>query len=223
MWETRYKIGTERLPHMPKVLWKMHLTANGTILLRTSRLGISLYRYWCGLYRTYERCSSERSWNTVYKRLYMHIFLFCNGSNPHRDLDSPKIVCSDNAINFQGGERKIAKMFAANSESLRTIREYVNNGGLLEADVRSFKYHHKRVLGETLLTFEEHTLLATIIERYLNSRPMSFISVDSRDLTPGHIFVERSLRSLLPTTDKATTTKTHAERWTHILAMRNSF
>ena len=75
----------------------------------------------------------------------------------------PKMVCSDNATNFQGAEREIAAIFAANSESLRTIREYVNNleiswsflppygphfGGLWEAAVKSFKYHYKRVLGE---------------------------------------------------------------------------
>ena len=130
----------------------------------------------------------------------------------------------------------------ANTESLRMIREYVNNleiswlfsppygshfGGLWEATVKSFKYHYKGYLEKNLVTFEEHTTLATNIESSrLNSRSMCSISVNSRDsvlLTSRYFLVGRSLRSLPPTTAETSTTKTYAQRWTLIVAMRNSF
>ena len=160
---------------------------------------------------------------------------FCN----RRGL--PKIVYSNNAKTFEGAEGEIRKLFAEKSESFREIKEYVTNleiswfysppygphfGGIWKASVKSFKYHYRRVLGESALTFEEHSTLATHIESCLNSHPLCSISLDSRDpipLTPGHFLIGRPLRNLPPTSNNADTTKTYSQRWTFIMAMRNSF
>ena len=159
-------------------------------------------------------------------------------------LGLPKMFFSDNATNYQGAECEIAEIFTANSESLRMIREYVNNleiswsfsppyfippSSIIFTSIfhTSFKYHYKGYLEKNLVTFEKHTTLATNIESSrLNSRPMCSISVNSRDsvlLTSRYFLVGRSLRSLPPTTAEISTTKTYAQRWTLIVAMRNSF
>jgi hypothetical protein len=41
-------------------------------------------------------------------------------------------------------------------------------GGLWEAGVKSLKYNWKRIVGKALLTFEEFSILITLIEACLN-------------------------------------------------------
>ncbi|XP_035232637.1 uncharacterized protein LOC118204419 [Stegodyphus dumicola] len=63
-------------------------------------------------------------------------------------------------------------------------------GGIWEAAIKSTKYHCKRVIGETLLTFEELTTLLAQIEAILNSRPLCSVNNTDIDciniLTPSH-------------------------------------
>lgn len=71
-------------------------------------------------------------------------------------------------------------------------------GGLLEAGVRSVKYHIKRVAGKALLKSEEFTTLLNQIEAVLNSRPLSLLPSDLKDpipLTPLHFLIGRYLMS----------------------------
>ena len=135
--------------------------------------------------------------------------------------------------------RTCLNLFSEKTESVKSIKEYVNNleisweflppygphfGGLWEAAVKSFNHHYRRVLGHSALTFEEHSTLPTHIESYLNSRPVFTISLDSGDpipLTPGHFLVGR--RTLPPAFNTTNTTKTYTQRSNLILAMRNSF
>ena len=99
-------------------------------------------------------------------------------------------------------------------------------GGIWEAAVKSFKHYYRRVLGESSLTFEEHSTLAEQIEACLNSRPLCAISSDGRDpvpLTPGHFLVGRPLRTLPPASGNSDPTKSYQDRYMILLAMRNSF
>ncbi|XP_066261208.1 uncharacterized protein [Euwallacea similis] len=75
----------------------------------------------------------------------------------------------------------------------------VHMGGLWEAAVKSTKFHLRRVLGESSLTYEEMYTLLVKIEACLNSRPLMPISNDINDyapLTPAHFLIGDSLASL---------------------------
>ncbi|XP_028157714.1 uncharacterized protein LOC114350946 isoform X1 [Ostrinia furnacalis] len=65
-------------------------------------------------------------------------------------------------------------------------------GGLWEAAVKSTKYHLKRVLQKTVLTYEQLNTVLTEIEAILNSRPLLPLSSDPDDfcyLSPGHFII----------------------------------
>ncbi|GFW27202.1 DUF5641 domain-containing protein [Trichonephila clavipes] len=73
--------------------------------------------------------------------------------------------------------------------------------------IRSVKFHLKKVLGETILTFEELTTLLTQIEGLLNSRPLSYVNDSDIEcistLTPSHFLTGDVLLSVpeeLPST-----------------------
>lgn len=71
--------------------------------------------------------------------------------------------------------------------------------GLAEAAVKSIKYHLKRVIGSTLLTYEEMSTLLCQIEACANSRPICAVSSNPNDvmpLTPGHFLVGQPLLSV---------------------------
>ncbi|XP_037931692.1 uncharacterized protein LOC119666485 [Teleopsis dalmanni] len=118
---------------------------------------------------------------------------------------------SDNGTNFIGALKKLDKEFGnaiKNNTSMLPIlaAEKIewhfippaspHFGGIWEAAVKSVKYHLKRVIGETKLTFEEMTTLLNQIEAVLNSRPLCYTSsdIDSIDvLTPGHFLIGRPI------------------------------
>lgn len=71
-----------------------------------------------------------------------------------------------------------------------------NFGGLWEAGVKSIKYHLKRIIGDSKLTFEELTTVLNQIEACLNSRPLVSTSSDPTDLTaltPAHFMIGGAL------------------------------
>ncbi|XP_015123620.1 uncharacterized protein LOC107045776 [Diachasma alloeum] len=72
-------------------------------------------------------------------------------------------------------------------------------GGKGEATVKSVKFHLKRKIADTLLTFEELTTLLAQIEAVLNSRPLEPLSEGADDvsaLTPGHVLIGQALTAL---------------------------
>lgn len=123
---------------------------------------------------------------------------------------------SDNGKNFVGAKnemkelRNMLKGRAENNDLIaRTLLEDGTNwhmippaaphmGGLWEALVKSTKFHIRRVIGNTILTYEEMCTLTHQIEAILNSRPLCPLSSESFDpLTPAHFITGHSL-VLLP-------------------------
>ena len=98
-------------------------------------------------------------------------------------------------------------------------------GGLRESAVRSTKYHLKRVIGDTILTFEEMTTLLCSIEACLNSRPLCPLTDDPTDvnaLTPAHFLIGRTLLSLPEETTEYINVN-RIERWKLTTKIRDDF
>lgn len=71
-------------------------------------------------------------------------------------------------------------------------------GGIWESSVKSMKYHLKRIIGDTNLTYEELSTVLTQIEACMNSRPLCPMSENPDDLmvlTPGHFLIGRAIKS----------------------------
>lgn len=119
---------------------------------------------------------------------------------------------SDNGTNFVGAAKELCKLVTAETSSVAMeIKEWLNNqsvtwhfipphapnfGGLWEAGVKSTKFHLKRIIGDSTLTFEEMSTLLAQIEACLNSRPLTMLSNDHNDptpLTPAHFLVGEPL------------------------------
>lgn len=121
-------------------------------------------------------------------------------------------IWSDNGTNFVGASRELASLFSAEKSGMLTdiAQSLANNGtnwhfipplspnfgGLWEAGVKSVKFHLKRVIGESSLTYEELATVLGQIEACLNSRPLSRVDTESEGfdaLTPGHFLVGEPL------------------------------
>jgi hypothetical protein len=118
-------------------------------------------------------------------------------------------IYSDNGTNFSGANRELKelhKLFKSEQFAANVVEPLTNDeihwhfipprsphmGGLWEAAVKSTKGHLKRVLGNTILNYEEMYTLLTMIEACLNSRPLAPLSNDPSDLeplTPGHFLI----------------------------------
>ncbi|XP_059045010.1 uncharacterized protein LOC131840832 [Achroia grisella] len=121
-------------------------------------------------------------------------------------------IWSDNGTNFVGASKELRVLFKAEKSSIldevaqclaNTGTEWhfippraPNFGGIWEAGVKSTKYHLKRVLDGTTLTYEELSTLLAQVEACLNSRPMYRLPTsqeDSLPLTPGHFLIGEPL------------------------------
>ncbi|XP_011174666.2 uncharacterized protein LOC105206911 [Solenopsis invicta] len=154
----------------------------------------------------------------------------------------PQHIYSDNGTNFVGANNQLKEIYALlNSEEHKTrVSEFAleqritwhfipplapHFGGLWESTVKSFKHHVKRVIGETLFTFEELCTFTTEIEGILNSRPIATISSDPNDLlvlSPAHYLIGKPVTSL-PENDLLSVPDNRLSVWQHIAKMRQDF
>ncbi|GBP88534.1 hypothetical protein EVAR_21742_1 [Eumeta japonica] len=143
----------------------------------------------------------------------------------------PREIYCDNGTNFVGANRAI--------RDLASVSDFVDEGinfhhapaysphfgGLYESVVTSAKFHMKRVLGNTHLTYEELSTLFVQIEAILNSRPLVPMSPDPNDfspLTPGHFLIGRPLTSL-PSPDLQDANPSRLHRYARIEQARQHF
>lgn len=122
-------------------------------------------------------------------------------------------VWSDNGTNFVGASKELRHLvdIERSSAAASEIKEWLGNhsvswhfipphapnfGGLWEAGVKSTKYHLRRVIGTSTLTYEELSTVLAQVEACLNSRPLSVMSGSPNDpmpLTPGHFLIGEPL------------------------------
>lgn len=96
-------------------------------------------------------------------------------------------------------------------------------GGLWEAGVRSVKLHLRRVIGSSILTFEELYTLLTQIEAILNSRPLCSLSDDDiNPLTPAHFIIGEPLTAV-PEPNLLDIPPNRLTHWKHIQSMVQGF
>ncbi|XP_029167446.1 uncharacterized protein LOC114937947 [Nylanderia fulva] len=149
-------------------------------------------------------------------------------------------VYSDCGTTFVGADRTLRELFKASSSEGHHIARAANNqgirwhfnppaaphfGGLWEAAVKSTKFHLRRVIGETTLTYEELSTLLTQIEACLNSRPLQALSDDPDDtsaLTPGHFLIGAPLLAV-PEPSSTGQPASTLSRWRHLQLMRDHF
>lgn len=144
----------------------------------------------------------------------------------------PKEIFSDCATNFVGASKELKNMhkFSATSQNNEEIAAYLASeqitwhfnppsaphfGGLWEAGVKSMKFHMKRIIGNSVLTYEEFSTVLAQIEACLNSRPLCPLSSDPSDLavlTPGHFLIGAPLTDI-PERDISDVPISRLKRW----------
>lgn len=149
-------------------------------------------------------------------------------------------IYSDNGTNYVGANREIQDLykFIEKNETLLyhsflnlgltwvfSPARTPNFGGLFEACVKSTKFHLRRSIGESKLTYEEFLTLVTQVEACLNSRPISPLSNDPNDLiplTPGHFLVGGPLTAM-PEYDYSESKENALSRWQLVQKMTQHF
>jgi len=112
--------------------------------------------------------------------------------------EKPSRIYSDNGKNFVGGNNALKELGKFLIKEAKVISESMVDhkiewnfilaysphfGGLWEAEVKSVKYHLKRVAANALLTFEEFYTLLVQVEAILNFRPLTPLSSNPDDLS----------------------------------------
>nr|XP_022904697.1 uncharacterized protein LOC111416825 [Onthophagus taurus] len=98
-------------------------------------------------------------------------------------------------------------------------------GGKWEAGIKSVKTHLRKVVGSSLLTYEEFSTVLIQIEAVLNSRPLSAMSDDSNSyevLTPAHFLIGEAL-TVVPHPSILTENINRLNRWQLLRRMVEDF
>ena len=103
----------------------------------------------------------------------------------------PSHVVSDNATNFVGARRDLnvlEKVVRAGAQSYSSIEwlfippRSPNFGGLWEAAAKSLKHHLRKVMGNSILNYEEMAAILCQIEQVLNNRPLMALTNNPDDI-----------------------------------------
>ena len=122
----------------------------------------------------------------------------------------PTQICSDNATNFVGANNELRKLVKLHSNTIVNSLAHGGKdiewkfippisphfGGLWEENIKIVKNHLSKVIGQSILTFEEFCTLLTQVEAIVNSRPISPLSndpIDLNPLTPAHFLIGRNI------------------------------
>ncbi|KAL0893119.1 hypothetical protein ABMA27_014752 [Loxostege sticticalis] len=153
----------------------------------------------------------------------------------------PTDVYSDNASTFKCASSQLTELYKL--QNCKTHQKEVHDfssqqginfhflpcyspifAGLAEAGVKSMKFHLKRVVQKSLLTYEEMNTVLCQIEAILNSRPLMPLSNDKTDfacLTPGHFLIGSALNTY-PEQD-VQDLRNKLQFWKVCIQIRNSF
>lgn len=146
-----------------------------------------------------------------------------------------KDMFSDNGTNFVGADNILNSRQALEADVVPNLAEKgiqwhftppysPNFGGLWEANVKSTKYHLKRIVDGTRLTYEELSTMLVRIESSLNSRPLCPLTADPDDLevlTPGHFLIGDAL--LAPPPKNSNTNIKLSANYIALQQMKQSF
>ncbi|CAH2088739.1 unnamed protein product [Euphydryas editha] len=148
---------------------------------------------------------------------------------------------SDNGTNFVGAAKELEDLFDAEKSSM--VKEISDSlasqgttwhfipsrapkfGGLWESGIKSTKYHIKRVIGDSTLTYEEMATLLVQIESCLNSRPLTMLNNDPEEaspLTPSHVLIGEPLVTV-PEINYTEYKMGSLKRWQYNQAMLQNF
>lgn len=120
----------------------------------------------------------------------------------------PAKMVSDNAKTFKSASKIIQRIFddpEVNRHFADLRVEWTFNlekapwwGGIFERMIKSAKRCLKKSIGKACLSYDELLTLVTEVEAVLNSRPLSYISMDDLEepLTPSHLVVGFRVLSL---------------------------
>ena len=152
-----------------------------------------------------------------------------------------RIMCIDNGKNFEGASAELKLLFSETSAFSHEVAAQLAKdcvewrfncpraphfGGLWEANIKSFKAHFVRTIGDKKFSFEEFSTVATMIEACLNSRPLATMNNCEEDLaalTPGHFLIGSALISPPEPFDDTDINKSYLSRWQRLVVMRNYF
>ncbi|CAG7665201.1 unnamed protein product, partial [Allacma fusca] len=154
----------------------------------------------------------------------------------------PRTIKSDNGTTFVGANRELQDLWNLMKEQQfdqDVVRVLANGGtewtfippaaphqgGLWEAAVKSAKFHLRRVIGKTILTFELYDTLLKEVEACLNSRPLCSLTSDPNDLTaltPGH-FLTGQPPMAIPSPDLTHLKVNRLDRWQQQQQMKQHF
>lgn len=162
-----------------------------------------------------------------------------------------RTIWSDNAKTFKCADHEIQQLFTQGSSVNKGLWDRIDqeelqakftskgikwkfiverspwHGGWWERLVRSVKEPLRKILGKGLLSYQELATILTRIEAVINSRPLTTVSDDIRDLTPitpAHLAIGRSLFSVPDFVDEISANKsTTRKRYLYQQKLINHF